>query len=80
VGYLKAVLEAAQAEAAEWRLNQVKLWDPTPVVQRMIAQSGIDHIVVEREEDSIASGLWYDGNGKEGAAPHWVNREHYAWC
>ncbi|TVY91373.1 hypothetical protein LAWI1_G005829 [Lachnellula willkommii] len=80
VGYLKAVIQAAQAEAAEWRLDQVKLWDPIPAVQEMIAQSGIDHSVVEREEDSIASGLWYNENGETGVAPLWLNNEHFAWC
>ncbi|KAI9777813.1 MAG: hypothetical protein M1816_004402 [Peltula sp. TS41687] len=79
LSYLKAVLQAAQAEAAEWRLDHVKLWDPTPLVQDMITQSGIEHLVVEREEDSIASGLWYDENGEGGAAPLWINNEHYAW-
>ncbi|TVY40621.1 hypothetical protein LOCC1_G006149 [Lachnellula occidentalis] len=79
VGYLKAVLQAAQTEAAEWRLDQVKLWDPIPVVQELIVQSGIDHLVVERE-DSIASGLWYDENGEASVAPLWMNNEHFAWC
>ncbi|KAK8117515.1 uncharacterized protein PG998_005796 [Apiospora kogelbergensis] len=27
---IKAVLRVAQAEAAEWRLNQVRLWEPSP--------------------------------------------------
>ncbi|KAF2475796.1 uncharacterized protein BDR25DRAFT_391249 [Lindgomyces ingoldianus] len=79
VAYLKAVLQAAQAEAAEWKLDHVKLWDPTPLVQDMIMQSGIDHVVVEREEDSIASGMWYGENGQGSVAPLWVNNEHYAW-
>lgn len=79
-GYLKAVIQAAQAEAAEWRLDQVKLWDPIPAVQEMIAESGIDHSVVQREEDSIASGLWYDENGEASVAPLWINNEHFAWC
>jgi len=80
VGYLTAVLQAAQAEATEWGLDQVKLWDPIPAVQELIAQSGIDHSVVEREEESIASGLWYDDNGEASVAPLWINNEHFAWC
>lgn len=80
ISYLKAVLQAAQAEAAEWRLGHVELWDPTPLVQDMITQSGIEHFAVEREEDSIACGLWYDENGGVGSAPQWLNNEHYAWC
>lgn len=78
--YLKAILQSAQAEAAEWKLDYVKLWEPTPLVHDMIRQSDIEHLVVEREEDSIASGLWYDENGNIGEAPLWINNEHYAWC
>jgi hypothetical protein len=80
VDYLKAVLQAAQAEAFEWRLDQVKLWEPTPLVQQMIDESAMQYAMVEREEDSIASGLWYDENGHEGPTPQWINKEHYAWC
>ncbi len=80
VGSLIAVLQYAQAEAAEWQLDHVKLWEPTPWVQEAIRNSNLNHSVVEREEDSVASGLWYDENGASGAAPAWINNEHYAWC
>lgn len=78
--FLRAVIQAAQIEAAEWNLDIVKLWDPTPLVQEMLGQSNIDYVVVEREEDSIASGLWYNEAGQIGTiVPLWVNNEHYAW-
>jgi len=80
VNYLKAVLEAAQEQAAEWRLDQVKLWDPTPEVQELIRNAGIEHSIVERQEESIASGLWYDENAGTAPAPQWMNNEHYSWC
>ncbi|KUJ06157.1 uncharacterized protein LY89DRAFT_703087 [Mollisia scopiformis] len=57
VSHLQAVLVAAQNEAALWKLDQVKLWHPTPAVQEMIHLSGIEYSMVEREEDSIASGI-----------------------
>lgn len=77
---LIAVLQHAQAEAAEWQLDHVKLWEPTPWVQDVIGKSNISHRIVEREEDSVASCLWYvDDSGHE-AAPVWINNEHYAWC
>ncbi|KAM3089156.1 hypothetical protein ACMFMG_000770 [Clarireedia jacksonii] len=78
--YLKAVLVAAQHEAAEWKLDQVILWHPTPEIMGMIKRSGIENLVAEREESSIASGLWFDENGEEGPPPLWINNEHYAWC
>ncbi|KAI1748629.1 hypothetical protein F4782DRAFT_516170 [Xylaria castorea] len=78
---LKAVLQAAQAEAAKWRLGQVKLWEPSPLVQSLLEQSDLDATQVERQEYSIASVLWFreDGDGED-EAPVWVNNEHYAWC
>jgi len=79
VNYLKAILQAAQAEAKEWKLDEVKLWNPTPSVQGLIDETGIEHVVVEREEESIASGYWYDENGNPDLAPEWLNNEHYAW-
>ena len=78
--FLIAVLRCAQAEAAEWKLDYVKLWEPSPWVQDAIKKSSLDHCMVERQEDSIASGLWYDENGGYEAAPVWINNEHYAWC
>ena len=81
MSYLKAVLQTAQAEAAEWKLDAVELWDPTPLVQRMLAQMDIEYKMVERNEESIASLLWYnDQGGKSAVLPLWVNNEHYAWC
>ena len=77
--YLKAVLEAAQAEAAEWKLNVVKIWDPTPFVLDMITRMDIQFEVVEREEESIASCLWYEAVDGDGELPSWINNEHYAW-
>ncbi|KAL8853522.1 MAG: hypothetical protein Q9221_001681 [Calogaya cf. arnoldii] len=77
---LIAVLQSAQAEAAQWEINYVRLWEPSPWVQDVITKSNISHRVIEREEDSIASCLWYgEGNGQE-APPVWINNEHYAWC
>lgn len=80
VDNLRAILEAARDEAAHWKLDDVKLWHPTPAVQKMIVQSGIEYSAVERDEDSISCGLWYNENDDEGIAIEWINNEHYAWC
>ncbi|EMD63278.1 hypothetical protein COCSADRAFT_38142 [Bipolaris sorokiniana ND90Pr] len=77
---LKAVLQAAQAEAAEWKLDVVELWDPTPLVLGMLKDSELEYTITEREKKHIASLLWYDQQGgisKE--QPLWMNNEHYAW-
>ena len=79
VQYLKAVLQAAQAEAAKWGLRCVKLWHPIPLVQQLLERSRLEHRQVEREEDSIASLKWFgDGGGREDDI-EWVACERYAW-
>jgi hypothetical protein len=77
---LKAVLEIAQAEASEWRLLHVELWNPTPLVQTLIEKTGLLHSSVEREKESIPSLMWYgEGNGKVDE-PEWFGNEKYGWC
>ncbi|KAI0109693.1 hypothetical protein GGR51DRAFT_104155 [Nemania sp. FL0031] len=78
---LRAVLQAAQAEAAEWRLDYVNLWEPSSLVQSLIEESGLGATWTEREENSIASALWFgeDGDAVD-EAPVWINNQHYAWC
>ncbi|KAE8442760.1 hypothetical protein EG329_002848 [Mollisiaceae sp. DMI_Dod_QoI] len=75
---LKRIFQSAQAEAAAWNLDVVKLWDPHPRVQRLMRRMDIGHSIVERNEDGIASLLWY-GEDEEGT-PVWVSNEKYAWC
>ncbi|KAL8791386.1 MAG: hypothetical protein Q9213_000002 [Squamulea squamosa] len=77
---LIAVLKYAQAEAAEWLLDYIKLWEPTPWVQDVIRKSSVNYRKIEREGDSIASGLWYNEASGNEAVPVWINNEHYAWC
>lgn len=78
---LKSVLQAAQAEAAKWRLGHVQLWEPSPLAQSLLEQSDLDAIRVERQAGSVASALWFrEGNDVIYDAPKWVNNEYYAWC
>lgn len=79
VGHLAAVLQAAQAEAAEWQLGGVELWGPSPWVRNAVAQLSMSHSLVERRRSGVAGGLWYEEAG-DGAPPTWINNEHYAWC
>lgn len=79
---LRAVMQAAQAEAADWRLDQVQLWDPSPMVKSLLDQSDLDAVHVERQSHSIASLLWFEDGERLGPedAPILINNEHYAWC
>lgn len=77
---LKLVLEAARAEAAEWDIPQVQLWDPSPVVAGWVEKTGITHRAVNRTGDSLACLRWYGGGSEKGDAVEWVYNEKYAWC
>ena len=80
VDHLRAVIQAAQAEAVEWKLSSVNLWDPTSLVQDMIEQTGLPYRRINRDAEGIASLLWYgDGSGKEDML-EWVANEKFAWC
>lgn len=74
--YLKAVLQAAQAEASEWRLDSIQMWDPTPLAVDLLGKTGVEYRLVQRETTSIASLMWYADGGD---MPLWLNNEHYAW-
>ena len=77
---LKAVLRNAQSEAAEWMLPSVKIWNPTPLVLRLIELTQIEHWKEERKHEGITSLLWYgDGSDSENA-PEFSGNEKYAWC
>ncbi|ETS84226.1 hypothetical protein PFICI_02251 [Pestalotiopsis fici W106-1] len=78
---LKAVIQAAQAEAAEWKLDQVRLWEPSPLVHNLLEQSDIQATWVERHESSVACALWFkEDNAASEEDPTWVNNQHHAWC
>jgi hypothetical protein len=80
--YLEAVIRAAQQEAFEWKLDAIHLWDPSPLVVKMLQHMNVVDRVVERGNSSIASALWYneDGGVSSDFGPLWLNNEHYAWC
>ncbi|KAF6823734.1 GNAT family protein [Colletotrichum musicola] len=69
------LLSLARAEAAEWKVNNVELWNPEPRIRRLVEEAGIPHEFVERETDSIASLMWYGDGDVE-----WVLNEKFGWC
>ena len=80
VEQMRIILQTAQTEAAEWKLHRVMMWDPTPLVLKLVERTGIQHRRIEREHEGIASLLWYgEGNGKEDTL-EWLGNEKYGWC
>ncbi|KAL8668713.1 MAG: hypothetical protein Q9168_006671 [Polycauliona sp. 1 TL-2023] len=75
VEQLRAVLWAAQSEAAEWDLRTVKLWDPGHLLQDIVERTGAQHRTVERGDEGIASLMWFgEGDGKEDMV-EWLGNE-----
>lgn len=75
---LRGILEIAQAEAKQWQLNEVELWNPTPVVKEMVQKSGLEHSEVIRDKESIASLMWYGSGNADDV--EWVGNEKFGWC
>lgn len=77
---LKLILLAAQAEAAEWNLQQIQLWDPSPLVSGWIARTGVPHRAETRTEESLGCLQWYGVDGSRDDNVDWLYNEKYAWC
>jgi hypothetical protein len=77
---LASVLRIAQQEAGEWELKSVAVWNVSEVVIGLFEKTGLDVEHVQREEESIASLMWYgEGNGGPEDV-EWVANEKFAWC
>lgn len=74
----RAIIQIAQAEAAEWRSFDIQMWNPSELLKRAAKGSGLEFELVDREKDSIASLMWY--GDEPTAAVDWVANEKYAWC
>lgn len=76
---VREVLRAAQAEAAQWNLHKIKLWDPLFSLERAIKLSGILFQRKHWTQDSIPCLQWYgEGSGKPESL-NWLLHEKYGW-
>lgn len=75
---LKIVIQSAQAEAVEWKLQSVTMWGPTPLTKELVQEMGIHFSDEEREKEGIASLRLTEGAGKEDEL-EWLANERYAW-
>ncbi|KAG9515945.1 hypothetical protein KCU93_g9305, partial [Aureobasidium melanogenum] len=73
-----SLLAAAQADASEWHMGSVDVWNPSASTLAAAKQLDAGAQVVHREKDSIASLRWY-GEGSVDDV-QWLDNEKYAWC
>lgn len=75
---MRAVLHAAQSEAASWGLGKVKLWNPPRDLEEAIRASGVMFEKKKREQDSVPCLNWFGEESPDEV--EWVLNEKYAWC
>ncbi len=73
------ILHAAQAEAGEWGMRHVEIWNPSRVVVEAVQQLSPDAEVVHRQHDDIPSLMWCDKDMRASEV-EWIANERYAWC
>jgi hypothetical protein len=93
VDVVSSLLLAAQREASRWGVKDVRIWNPRPITilaahrALNLASDGTETsvVVVDREEESITSLMWYGESqqpceGIEWKNIEWIDNERYAWC
>lgn len=74
-----AVMRAAQLEAAEWTMNDVQIWNPSPTC--LAAAKYLEPLaqLIHRESESIASLRWHGPRPGDGELS-WIHNEKFGWC
>ena len=75
-----AVLRAAQREAAKWTMNEVQVWNPSPLCEQAAKYLEPSSKLIHREDESIASLRWHGPPLGPGVTLNWVGNEKYGWC
>lgn len=82
-----ALLQAAQREAGLWNMSQVMVWNPSEqtvrATARALGKKVGDLEIVDRQDESITSLLWYgeDGKGKNPRdVVQWAGNDKFGWC
>ena len=75
-----SVLQAAQKEAAKWGRTNVQIWNPSTLVTLAAKELLPSAKVVDRDEDSITSLMWYGPGSGTADEVDWLGNERYGWC
>ena len=75
-----SVLKSAQREAAKWEMRSVEIWNPTPLVVSAAKEILPSTVVIHRDEESIASLMWYGSDDKGEGEVEWIGNDKYGWC
>lgn len=75
-----SILYKAQHEAAEWKMQQVWLWNPTQWTVLAVRELHRSAQIIDRDKESITSLRWHGVEPKAGIDVKWVINEKYSWC
>lgn len=77
---LRGIVRIAKREAGQWKCVGVEIWNPTETVRTLVSKMGEGHSEVDREEESIASLMWYGEGSGSADEVVWVGNEKFGWC
>ena len=75
-----SVLRSACYEAAEWGMDSVHFWNPTPMTIEAARKIKPSAQIIDRTEDSIASLRWHGPKLEPRCKLRWVENQKYGWC
>jgi hypothetical protein len=75
---IAAIFAAAQAEAAQWGMEEVQIWNPTSTTLAAARMLDEKAAVEHRENESIAALNWYGEGSWQNV--DWICNEKYGWC
>jgi GNAT superfamily N-acetyltransferase len=80
---ISALFRAALEEAKKWNMAEVEVWNPTEPTVKAAQVLCPNAKVIHRNEESIASLMWYGPRRTSGPIAeevYWLGNEKYGWC
>lgn len=75
-----SILNMARQEATKWKMQSVRMWNPSPITVLAAQELDPSAQLIDREEESIASLRWYKDTLKGGDDVEWIANEKFSWC
>ena len=75
-----SVIRSACYEAAEWGMDNVQFWNPTPITIQAARKIKPSAKIIDRTDDSIASLRWHGPKPDSRCKLRWVRNQKYGWC
>ncbi|KIW06906.1 hypothetical protein, variant [Verruconis gallopava] len=80
---ISSLFAAALSEAQKWNMHEVEIWNPTEPTVRAAQALYPGAKVIDRDNESIASLMWYGPRKTTGPVADevdWLGNEKYGWC